>query len=198
MPGVLLPGEGDRCPAPCSGRRGMHSGGVGLRGKRGGDSAKPWAADETTGGGKVVGGGGKIGPAQFVWLSSCGPIRVEKRNSVGQTFDRSYHNGEHYNSVRMKEDPVDGPTRPIFIKADANLIAASNQAKAGAPQSKGNPMVQTGSIEMVIASSGCQDVDKIEQVLLQVGGDVDVAIEFMIAEQILLENDDVHFQKESW
>lgn len=28
----------------------------------------------------------------------------------------SYHNGEHYNSVRMKEDPVDGPTRPIFIK----------------------------------------------------------------------------------
>lgn len=109
----------------------------------------------------------------------------------------SYHNGEHYNSVRMKEDPVDGPTRPIFIKADANLTAASNQEKAGAPQSKGNPMVQTGSIKMVIASSGCQDVDKIEQVLLQVGGDVNVAIEFLIAEQISLGNDDVLFQTDS-
>lgn len=31
-------------------------------------------------------------------------------------FSRSYHDGEHYNSVRLKDDPFDGPARPIVIK----------------------------------------------------------------------------------
>ncbi|KAI5418059.1 variant 6, OVARIAN TUMOR DOMAIN-containing deubiquitinating enzyme 7 [Lathyrus oleraceus] len=28
----------------------------------------------------------------------------------------SYHDGEHYNSVRLKDDPCDGPARSIIIK----------------------------------------------------------------------------------
>lgn len=34
-----------------------------------------------------------------------------------------------------------------------------------------------------MAGSGCEDAEKAEQVLLQVDGDVDAAIEFLIAEQ---------------
>jgi OTU domain-containing protein 3 len=33
-----------------------------------------------------------------------------------QMVFRSYHDEEHYNSVRLKEDPSDGPARPIIIK----------------------------------------------------------------------------------
>lgn len=29
---------------------------------------------------------------------------------------RSYHDGEHYNSVRLKEDACGGPARPIVIE----------------------------------------------------------------------------------
>ncbi|GAB2282634.1 hypothetical protein Dimus_039556 [Dionaea muscipula] len=95
----------------------------------------------------------------------------------------SYHDGEHYNSVRLKEDPGDGPARPILIKADADLTAASHHAKAAVPPSRRRSIVQTGSIKMVIAGSGCEDAEKVEQVLHQVDGDVDAAIEFLIAEQ---------------
>lgn len=36
---------------------------------------------------------------------------------MGQvSFSRSYHDGEHYNSVRLANDPGDGPARPILIK----------------------------------------------------------------------------------
>ena len=34
------------------------------------------------------------------------------------TLHLSYHDGKHYNSVRSKEDPCEGPARPIIIKAD--------------------------------------------------------------------------------
>lgn len=44
-------------------------------------------------------------------------------------------------------------------------------------------MVQVGSVKVVMAGSGCDDREKVEQVLRQVGGDVDSAIEFLIAEQ---------------
>uniref|UniRef100_A0A2P2JH35 OTU domain-containing protein n=2 Tax=Rhizophora mucronata TaxID=61149 RepID=A0A2P2JH35_RHIMU len=98
----------------------------------------------------------------------------------------SYHDGEHYNSVRLNEDPSDGPARPIKIEADANLSATSHQAKDMPAKSKGRALrdaVDAGSIKLVMAGSGCENAKKVEQVLLQVDGDVDAAIEFLIAEQ---------------
>ncbi|GAB4848995.1 OVARIAN TUMOR DOMAIN-containing deubiquitinating enzyme 7, variant 2 [Ancistrocladus abbreviatus] len=116
----------------------------------------------------------------------------------------SYHDGEHYNSVRLKEDPADGPARPIIIKADVNLTAVSHQAKAVVAQSKGrtsNNAIHSGSIKMVVAGSGCEDAEKVEEVLRQVDGDVDAAIEFLIAEQgaeeTSVENGDVLCQMEN-
>ncbi|XP_048233172.1 OVARIAN TUMOR DOMAIN-containing deubiquitinating enzyme 7 isoform X3 [Ricinus communis] len=98
----------------------------------------------------------------------------------------SYHDEEHYNSVRLKEDTCIGPARPIIIKADADLSATTCQAKTAASKSKGGAAknsIDPSSIKVVIAGSGCQDAQKVEQVLLQVDGDVDAAIEFLRAER---------------
>ncbi|KAL2522734.1 SEC-C motif-containing protein/OTU-like cysteine protease family protein [Forsythia ovata] len=111
-----------------------------------------------------------------------------------QNFDKcearmihlSYHDGEHYNSVRSKDDTCAGPARPFVIEADADLSATSGQAKVAATKSKreaGGNAIHEESIKMVKAGSGCKDARKIEQVLQHVGGDVDAAIEYRIAEQ---------------
>ena len=123
-------------------------------------------------------------------------------------FFRSYHDEEHYNSVRLKEDPCDGPARPIIIKvyarfppfllntayhynrnlymslniywcniliiyslwkADADLSATAHQPKAAARRSKegtGVDNIHAGSIKMVMAGSGCENAEKVKQVII--------------------------------
>ncbi|KDO79147.1 hypothetical protein CISIN_1g030016mg [Citrus sinensis] len=99
-------------------------------------------------------------------------------------FIGSYHDGEHYNGVRLKEDSCIGSARPIIIKADADISAASIQSKTVTSKLKGAAgIINAGSIKLVMAGSGCENSEKVEEVLLQVGGDVDAAIEFLIAEQ---------------
>ncbi|XP_061363618.1 OVARIAN TUMOR DOMAIN-containing deubiquitinating enzyme 7 isoform X2 [Gastrolobium bilobum] len=98
----------------------------------------------------------------------------------------SYHDGEHYNSVRLKDDPRDGPARSIVIKADGDLSAPSHQTKVVANKNRwqaGRETFQPGSMKLVMAGSGCESTEKVEQVLEQVNGDVGAAIEFLIAEQ---------------
>ncbi|KAK7263161.1 hypothetical protein RJT34_30746 [Clitoria ternatea] len=98
----------------------------------------------------------------------------------------SYHDGEHYNSVRLKDDPCDGPARPIIIKADADLSAPSHQKKVMTNKPRGRSDRETfepGLIKLVMAGSGCENIEKVEQILEQVNGDIGAAIEFLIAEQ---------------
>ncbi|KAK9284856.1 hypothetical protein L1049_024036 [Liquidambar formosana] len=107
-------------------------------------------------------------------------------NRGARMIHLSYHDGEHYNSVRLKEDSCIGPARPIIIKADADLSATSHQAKDAVSKSKGGAgknIIHAESIKLVMGGSGCENAAKVEQVLLQVDGDVDAAIEFLIAEQ---------------
>lgn len=97
----------------------------------------------------------------------------------------SYHDEEHYNSVRSKDDPCNGPAQPIIIKVDADLSATSVQAKAVSCTKAGiaKDSFDAGSLKLVMAGSGCENAEKVKQVLLEVNGDVDAAIEFLIAEQ---------------
>lgn len=98
----------------------------------------------------------------------------------------SYHDEEHYNSVRSKDDPCNGPAQSIIIKVDADLSATSAQAKAVSCKSKAGiakDSFDSGSLKLVMAGSGCENAEKVKQVLLEVDGDVDAAIEFLIAEQ---------------
>ncbi|KAK4410033.1 OVARIAN TUMOR DOMAIN-containing deubiquitinating enzyme 7 [Sesamum angolense] len=50
-------------------------------------------------------------------------------------------------------------------------------------QEGGGYAIQEESIKMIKLGSGCEDAKKIEQVLKEVGGDVDAAIEALVAEQ---------------
>ncbi|XP_023632946.1 OTU domain-containing protein 3 isoform X2 [Capsella rubella] len=98
----------------------------------------------------------------------------------------SYHDGEHYNSVRSKEDACGGPARPVIIEADAKVSAAAKQAKATESKSKNKDdrrSVDAGDIKVVMSGSCCDNAEKAEQVLVQVNGDVDAAIEFLLAEK---------------
>ncbi|PPD90124.1 hypothetical protein GOBAR_DD12944 [Gossypium barbadense] len=111
-------------------------------------------------------------------LCPCGSKKKYKA-CCGSVSGRSYHDEEHYNSVRLKEDPYSQ-------KADADISASSNQAKAAVSKVKGaagKDCINTGSMKLVMAGSGCESAEKVEQVLLQVDGDVDAAMEFLIAEQ---------------
>ncbi|XP_030498780.1 OVARIAN TUMOR DOMAIN-containing deubiquitinating enzyme 7 isoform X4 [Cannabis sativa] len=107
------------------------------------------------------------------------------RNFEDQCFHMvhlSYHDGEHYNSVRSKEDSCEGPARPITIKVDADLTKKSDQTKAAENKWKGGAgrnIIDAGSIKLVIAGTGCANAEKVEEV----DGDVDAAIEFLVAEQ---------------
>ncbi|XP_072968168.1 OVARIAN TUMOR DOMAIN-containing deubiquitinating enzyme 7 isoform X1 [Typha angustifolia] len=97
-----------------------------------------------------------------------------------------YHDGEHYNSVRLEDDPCEGPAMPIAIKEDANISTVSHKPKEAANETKRSAHKYSsdiGSVKLVMSGTGCNDVDKIEQVLRDVGGDVDIAIEFIIADQ---------------
>ncbi|KAL8473063.1 hypothetical protein ACS0TY_029391 [Phlomoides rotata] len=98
----------------------------------------------------------------------------------------SYHDGEHYNSVRAKEDTCSGPARPIVIKGDAVVSTKSDQPKASARKSRGEGKTNAfneDTIKLVKSGSGCEDARKVEQALQQVGGDVDAAVEVLVAEQ---------------
>lgn len=98
----------------------------------------------------------------------------------------SYHDGEHYNSVRLLDDACEGPAKTIIIKVDTNISATDHNKKVKSNESKVSShknLVDSGSVKMVMAGTGCGNINKVEQVLQEVDGDVDAAIEFLIAEQ---------------
>ncbi|KAK6162028.1 hypothetical protein DH2020_001869 [Rehmannia glutinosa] len=100
-----------------------------------------------------------------------------------QMIHLSYHNGEHYNSVRSKDDTCSGPARQIFMKDDDVLSAKPNQPKAAGRKSKeegGSNVVPEEHIKLVKAGSGCENPRKVDQALQQVSGDDDAAVEILI------------------
>eukprot|EP00268_Persea_americana_P013104 TRINITY_DN15704_c0_g1_i26.p1 TRINITY_DN15704_c0_g1~~TRINITY_DN15704_c0_g1_i26.p1 ORF type:complete len:400 (-),score=88.50 TRINITY_DN15704_c0_g1_i26:234-1286(-) len=116
-----------------------------------------------------------------------------------QNFDRpgtrmihlSYHDGEHYNSIRLKEDSCNGPAWPIVIKADTDISAESHQVKANVTRSIGTSsthVTDTTAVKIVMAGTGCGDADKVKQILQELDGDIDAAIEFLMAGHATDEN----------
>uniref|UniRef100_A0A0D9WAY7 OTU domain-containing protein n=1 Tax=Leersia perrieri TaxID=77586 RepID=A0A0D9WAY7_9ORYZ len=100
----------------------------------------------------------------------------------------SYHDGEHYNSVRLREDPCQGPAMPT----DTNVASTSNNAQTKAKDLKKSSDRSTYdhiSVKKVMAGTGCCAA-AVEKVLKEMDGDVDAAIEYMLAEQLTLGSDD--------
>ncbi|VAH54033.1 unnamed protein product [Triticum turgidum subsp. durum] len=105
----------------------------------------------------------------------------------------SYHHGEHYNSVRLTEDPCQGPAMPVVIKTDSNVASTSNNAQTKAKDSKkssNRSAYDDTSVKMVMAGTGCSNVAAVQHVLGEMDGDVDSAIEYMIAERHVAAYDD--------
>ncbi|KAG9440007.1 hypothetical protein H6P81_020172 [Aristolochia fimbriata] len=109
-----------------------------------------------------------------------------------QNFDKhgthmihlSYHDDEHYNSIRHKDDDGSGPAKTVVIKADANLSA--KQMQSTVTQSRGctgKRAFDAGSIKIVMSGTGCFDASKVEEVLHELNGDIDAAVEYLIQEQ---------------
>uniref|UniRef100_A0ACD5YZX2 Uncharacterized protein n=1 Tax=Avena sativa TaxID=4498 RepID=A0ACD5YZX2_AVESA len=106
----------------------------------------------------------------------------------------SYHHGEHYNSVRLTEDPCQGPAMPVIIKTDANVASTSNSAQTKAKDLKKSSNRSTYddiSVKRVMAGTGCSDAGVAEHVLGELDGDVEAAIEYMIAERFTVGSDNV-------
>ncbi|KAG2569637.1 OVARIAN TUMOR DOMAIN-containing deubiquitinating enzyme 7-like isoform X4 [Panicum virgatum] len=106
----------------------------------------------------------------------------------------SYHHGEHYNSVRLREDPCQGPAMQVIIKTDANISSANNNAQTKAKDSKKSSHRTTydqTSVKLIMAGTGCSDAAIAEHVLEEMDGDVDASIEYMIADRLAMGTDDM-------
>lgn len=98
----------------------------------------------------------------------------------------SYHDGQHYNSVRNAGDHSSGaPPEPIVLQqvsATAAAAAAATAAGKGAVACSGGPGGDWGEREerMVCRNSGCHDRALVRKALEEVKGDVDAAVEKVI------------------
>ncbi|KAH9298420.1 hypothetical protein KI387_030102, partial [Taxus chinensis] len=101
------------------------------------------------------------------------------------TLHLSYHDGEHYNSVRLKKDDGHGPAKLIVIEEDDHHLPScyvkEKHKNSSTPYE--NSVYDQESMKLILAGTGCIDVARAYDVLQQVHGDADTAIEFLIAEQ---------------
>ncbi len=72
----------------------------------------------------------------------------------------SYHDGEHYNSVRLAED-YEGPAKAIAL-VDGKVIAR--------PEGKGSSKWTQQQLDSVRWGTGCEELDKIEAALEAANG----------------------------
>lgn len=72
---------------------------------------------------------------------------VNFKNTETRCIHLSYHDGEHYNSVRRKDDDGDGPAKPIIIESSDDC--EDNEVEAMSTQSW-----RTGKVEAV-SEGGC-------------------------------------------
>ncbi|KAG0569919.1 hypothetical protein KC19_6G125000 [Ceratodon purpureus] len=97
-----------------------------------------------------------------------------------KTIHLSYHDGEHYNSVRRQDDPGDGPAKPIIIEGDATPATKPPPTKSLVKDKSRD--VEAAAIKRVMGGSGCTNETRAREVLRDVHGDADAAIEYLIAE----------------
>ena len=76
----------------------------------------------------------------------------------------SYHEQEHYNSVRLASDFGTGPPEPIRLSPDG---AGPAPAEAAEQQDSGQ------TEERVMQGTGCRNAGSVRQALCDAGGDVD-------------------------
>jgi OTU domain-containing protein 3 len=89
----------------------------------------------------------------------------------------SYHDGMHYNSVRLLDDYGTGPPEPIPIHNSVSRDCTSTNRMS----SRGCTYVES-DVRRVQDGTGCNDDELLVAALEKVGGDVDAAIEALVEE----------------
>uniref|UniRef100_A0A7I4BBB3 OTU domain-containing protein n=1 Tax=Physcomitrium patens TaxID=3218 RepID=A0A7I4BBB3_PHYPA len=97
-----------------------------------------------------------------------------------KTIHLSYHDGEHYNSIRRQDDPGICPALPFIIEGDATPATQPPPIKTRSfSRDKG---IEAATMKSVMERSGCTSETRVREVLRDVRGDADAATEYLIAE----------------
>ena len=83
--------------------------------------------------------------------------------AINSPRGRSYHDGEHYNSVRREDDPGGGPALPIHIEGDAQLKAPPTVQKKPLGNPRGRSALREEDVARVLAGTPCRDEERIRQ-----------------------------------
>jgi OTU domain-containing protein 3 len=89
----------------------------------------------------------------------------------------SYHDGMHYNSVRLLDDVGTGPPEPIPVYSNSNLDSNNNSGTGS-----GGSTYSEGDLRRVKDGTGCDGEVLIVAALDKVRGNVDAAIEALVEE----------------
>ncbi|KAJ9525321.1 hypothetical protein QJQ45_020866, partial [Haematococcus lacustris] len=89
------------------------------------------------------------------------------------TLHLSYHDGQHYNSVRMAEDLAQGPPLPVVLRQVPGVARAPSHVD-------GDEGWDERAAARVKASTACHDRAVVAAALKAAQGDVDLAIEKVI------------------
>lgn len=85
----------------------------------------------------------------------------------------SYHGGEHYNSVRLTTDTGHGPAQAVSGEA---VTPAPDTATASESRAE-------RALRIVRESTACPDNERVQATLRECEGDVDAAIEVLVAQR---------------
>lgn len=91
-----------------------------------------------------------------------------------KTIHLSYHQGEHYASVRRSDDDTRGAARAIVLVEPGAPPAKNSTADTSRKQSPA---------EVVEMATGCHNREHVQEVLTWNNGDVDAAVEFLLMER---------------
>ncbi|XP_028393840.1 OTU domain-containing protein 3-like [Dendronephthya gigantea] len=131
----------------------------------------------------------------------CWVIHGEEYKKPGDPFRElhiSYHNGDHYSSVRRISDPDDGPAWLFNNQHKVTKEAVGSVGdKAKRPNKQKTKNVNTAvydeatavdgtsDIAIIQAATGCQDLELIQQTLLESDSDLDSTISYILQLQSL-------------
>lgn len=103
-----------------------------------------------------------------------GEVKARSNGSRSGALHLAYHSQEHYSSVRRADDhSIHSEPLPIMLPA-SNTAFSHQQPSSTAP---------TSDERRVMAATGLDDVERVRAVLRDMAGDVDSAIEVVVAEQ---------------
>lgn len=117
------------------------------------------------------------------------PWTVRNNADGAPMLHLSYHDGMHYNSVRLADDYGTGAPVPIPVESSALAKSGAGGTKDAVASPGECAVFSEKDLQRVEDGTGCSERRRIEQSLRAAGGDVDAAI-LLLAEELAAEPED--------